>query len=277
MRELTANLARRPFVNTKPVTRATLVLWVLGVLLAAWNGWLYWRYFEGSGEKARRLTELGDRVAEERARIGELEGALRSLDLGRQNATVAFLNIKIAERAFAWSQLFDHLAELLPADVRLTNLRPAAERDDRRRRAVSSEGEAVRLHIQGEAKNDEALLALVDALFAHPAFEEPDLEREARQEGGLVQFDLETRYLLHAAGPGEEAVPPAPESPAGPAEVAGSGDGEGNGTQAPDSGAPGGAPPPADGPQETAALPGAAGAAAQGRGEVSAGAEGADR
>ena len=40
------------------------------------------------------------------------------------------------------------------------------------------------LVITGEARSDEALFRFVDNLFAHPAFEDPNLTRETRRGRG---------------------------------------------------------------------------------------------
>lgn len=212
------NLARRPFVNSRLVLRVTVLLWVVGAVALAANVWLYRSYFVGSSERARRLAEIEEAITGERQRIAELEVALSGMNLGQQNETVRFLNQKIAERSFAWSRLFDHLAELLPGDVRLLRLSPGRAEAQRRQRPAG-EGEAdgvpraVSLVLSGESRSDEALLALVDGLFDHPAFRNPDLQREARAEGARLRFDLTVDYLPEVPAEAVEE-PPAGELPA---------------------------------------------------------------
>jgi hypothetical protein len=230
---LELNLARRPFVNSRPVLRLTVLLLTLGAALAAANLWLYGQYLVGSGEKARHLAELEQSIGAERAGADEARRRLAGLDLERQNATVRFLNGKIAERAFSWGLLLDRLAEVLPDDVRLI----ALGHDEGQEGARTSPGEAasgsarnppVRLSIDGEAKTDEALLAVVDALFAHPAFRNPNLQRETRQGGEWLRFDLAVTYLPDTPEVGTAAaepdasqgeVEPSPEQAPAPEEV----------------------------------------------------------
>jgi hypothetical protein len=76
----------------------------------------------------------------------------------------------------------------------------------------------VTLTMGGAARDSEALYEFVDALFAHPAFERPDLENEREREE--VEFSLSAVYLPGAApaagerAPGEEGpVEPAPVEP----------------------------------------------------------------
>lgn len=205
MRPARLDLAADPFVNARPVRRATTLLWLLGVALLAANVWLYWGYFSGQGAKSERLGQLEPRLELERLRQ-ELDG----LDLAEQNVHVAFLNTKIAQRAFSWSSLFDRLAEVLPAEVHLRRLNPRfsdPKQASRRGSALAPREELVQLELAGVAKSDQALLAFIDAIFAHPAFREPNLVSEARREGGNVEFSLGAVYLpaASAAAEGGEA------------------------------------------------------------------------
>lgn len=232
------NLSRRPFVNTRPVVRVALLLWVFSALLAAANVFLFWGYFAGSGEQRGRIVEIERAIERSRDRIGQLESEAAGLDLARQNERVLFLNEKIAERTFSWSLLFDRVAEVLPAEVRLRRLVPVSREERgagarRRRREGAGRAERMTLIIGGEAMNDEALLQFVDNLFAHPAFRDyPDLSNESKDEAsGLITFDLRVSYLPGAAPPGQppegpdqvtiEEEPLPTEAPAGEDPVPG--------------------------------------------------------
>ncbi|HXO20732.1 MAG TPA: hypothetical protein VOA87_12515 [Thermoanaerobaculia bacterium] len=199
------NLSRRPFVNSRPVTRTAIALWLLSILLLAGNAFLFWSYLAGSKEKREEIRQVEAQIRAGREGIARLQAQVAGLDLGRQNEEVAFLNDKIAERTFSWSLLFDRLAEVLPMDVRLNHLTPRGvidERLERRRRGVTlkRQSDRVVLTMVGDAKNDEALLQFVDNLFAHPAFAEPDLSRESRELTGLIRFDLQVGYRPAQAG-----------------------------------------------------------------------------
>jgi Tfp pilus assembly protein PilN len=224
------NLARRPFVNARPVTRVALLLWVLGGLLLLGNVTLFWSYLSGSTEKREELARMREEVERERQAVDRLQARIAGIDLARQNEQVEFLNRKIAERTFSWSLLFDRLTQVLPNDVRLIQLHPtpiAAERPgEQPTRGQPRSSDQVLLSIQGEAKSDEALLQFVDRLFAHPAFKDPDLARETRDEEDQdrLSFELRVTYLpgetpqeviVEEAPVIEEGTPPpAPETPA---------------------------------------------------------------
>jgi Tfp pilus assembly protein PilN len=225
------NVARRPFINSRPVTRISLLLWILGILLLLGNISLFWSYLSGSGEKRAELERMEAQVANESEAVSRLEARLASRGLDKQNLQVRFLNRRIAERTFSWSLLFDRLAEVMPDGVRLNRLAPSGL-VDKDAQGTSSEVQAggdnrVTLTISGEAKSDEEPLRFVDNLFAHPAFEDPDISRESREDDGLVKFEIKVMYLpsrtpqaapivIEEQAPGLSAPPPAPTRPANP-------------------------------------------------------------
>jgi Tfp pilus assembly protein PilN len=243
------NLSRRPYVNSRPVVRTALLLWTVGGLLLLGNVFLFWSYLSGSSEKRAELAGLKVEVERQQKVVSDLEGRLDQLDLGKQNEQVAFLNRKIAERTFSWSLLFDRLAEVLPDGVRLIQLQPAAiAADDRpgsrpvpsttlRGRRVSGgmgTSDRVPLIIQAESKSDEAQYEFVDKLFAHPAFDDPDITRETRDEDNQnrLRFDVRVIYIpagepqqvtVEEAPVVEEAPAPSATPPASPTADAGTG------------------------------------------------------
>ena len=222
------NLARHLFANTRPVNRLGIALWVAGALLLAGNVAVYYSYFAGSGDRRAELARLEEQVALQQRRAAQAETDLAGIDLEQQNEQVEFLNRKIAERAFSWSLLFDRIAEVLPTQVRLTSLRPhgvVSGNEARRRvarRVVVEEGR-VALELEGEAQSGEALLRFVDNLFAHPAFEDPDLAQEAVDDGERIEFTLRAQYLPEV---GESAATIEEEAPARPGAAAAAADEE---------------------------------------------------
>lgn len=208
------NLARRPFLNSRPVRRAGLVLWVVGALLLASNVSLFWSFRDRSANQRAALAELNREIAAERAAKADLESRLSGLDVEAQNEQIEFLNEKISQRTFSWSQLLDRLAAVLPNDVRLVSLRPQQERRTEASARRRTADNRVTLAIAGESRSDIALMQFVDNLFRHPAFGEPNLTQERRRkEEGLVDFVLTVGY--QPSGVPQPAVP-APPAPPGP-------------------------------------------------------------
>lgn len=224
------NLARRPFVNARPVSRVALLLALAGALLLVLNLVLYVGYANTRRANATHLVQVEERIAAEATRVEAASAALTDADLERQNQLVDYLNRRIEERTFSWSVLFDRLSALLPGKVRLNSLSPSfvGEGDDRRsgRRGPAPRRRVV-LGMQGTARDGEAILELVDALFADPAFDNPDLNHENRQQGE-IRFSLSVTYLPEVA---ETTVDGTTES------AAGDGDTQNAATAATDAGA----------------------------------------
>lgn len=183
------NLAARPFVNQTPLKRLSVVLWVLALGLSVVTAGLYWSYFAGEAEETRgELREVTKRIHELDGELAGLERELGSADVAAMNAQVAFLNHRIARRTFGWSRLFEDLAEVLPADVRFERLSPQVQREE------SGGPRRVALRIDGAARRDDALLELIDNLFRHPRFRDPNPSSERRSDNEL-RFSLTVEYL----------------------------------------------------------------------------------
>lgn len=217
------NLARRPFVNVRPVRRTATLLWTIGILLLITNVWLYRDFWKSSAEIRGQLTALDAKIRQEQAALSELDKQLVALDLDDQNLQVMYLNRLITYRTFPWSALFDQLVEVLPSDVRLTTVRPEVRLGDdarlvaerraasarrrtagRRSRQASTQravetgsfDDQVALQLTGVAKGDEELLKFIDALYEDPTFSQPVLISEQRDpKTQLISFTVTAVYL----------------------------------------------------------------------------------
>lgn len=191
------DLASRPFVNRRPVVRLSMLLWLVGGLLLAGNVWLYWDFIAGRGNLYAQLRDVNEKIGVEERRISALSEEFASFDLVEQNHQVDYLNERIGQRRFSWSRLFDELSDLLPEDVRLTSLAPEVARPGRGSRSQAARGfdaELVMLRIDAQARNDQAILDFVDALFADPSFERPNLSQQRQERGETISFDLTVYY-----------------------------------------------------------------------------------
>lgn len=204
---MSLNLARHPFQNLQPVRRAGLLIGLLAVVLAGVNVYLYWQHFSGQGAAESGLRELREQISEETALLEAARTELAGFDSSELNRKIEFVNLRILQRTFSWSRLFDLVAETLPADVRLTSLAPSFEEVGAGRTRVTRTDQAS-LEIRGEAKSSQALLEFVDRLFGHPAFAQPDLHQEAaRPERGAIAFSISVLYLPDAASSELETPP----------------------------------------------------------------------
>jgi Tfp pilus assembly protein PilN len=195
------NLARRPFLNSRPVVRASLLLWLLGLALLLGNISLFWNYRQRSADKREQIARGEAEIARQEEAAAKLRLQLDSFNLDEQNQRVDFLNRQIAERTFSWSDLLDRITERLPHDVRLNKLAPLtgakANRDTQERshstRRSTRTGDQVSIEITGESRNDAQLMAFVQSLFRAP-FADPDFSHEETQEDGTSKFEIAVQY-----------------------------------------------------------------------------------
>ena len=192
------NLAREPFLNQRPLVRATAALAFVALALTAWNVTSYLRAGSGAAHLEAEIEKAARETDAARARLTTIERDLAAHDLAAENRRAAFLNERIEERTFSWNRLFTRLAEAEPRGVRVRSLSPSFGKDAPVLTA-SGRRAPVALAIQGEAEDGEALLEFIDRLFEHPAFDTPKLSKEAHQAGGgLTSFSLSVTYLPEA-------------------------------------------------------------------------------
>ncbi len=200
------NLARAPFVNERPVRRLGVALWVLFAIVGGAGLWMSQTIRRETGTRVAELARLNAETVSGRERAVALEAQLRRANLPAQNERAEFLNRRLAERTFSWNNLLETLAGVMPRGVRLMGLSPQGFARQRGRTVGDVETPAttqVAMRITGEAEETEALLEFVDRLFAHPAFDRPNLSRESAKKDDKIQFDLTVDYLPQLAGPSE--------------------------------------------------------------------------
>jgi hypothetical protein len=212
------NLASRPFGNSRPVVRISILLWLLGLGLLLSNVIVFRNYLSDSADKRAQIARGEEELLRQQKDVEDLRNRLNGYDLLRLNDQIDFLNTQIDTRTFSWSLLIDRMADTLPNDVRLNHLTPSTEGKGRREARERSprgrlpEGE-VDLTISGVSRREEALNQFIKNLFAHPAFKNPNLLQESQVDvgGPLVKFEATVTYL--PGGPPRNAV--VEEVPAG--------------------------------------------------------------
>ena len=251
------NLARRPFVNRRPVIRLAGLLWLVGTALLILNVRLFSGHWTGTAVNRQRLIEVNREIREQRAELSVQDRALARVDIRRQNRRTERLNSLISYRSFPWSALFDDLEDVVPLDVRLTSVKPEVQlkepkkprprRTNRRRASGASNQPApeaesppgrpsgatqsgaeyeteqaseplrrneVKLRLAAVAKSEEALMELIDTLYASPSFRDPFLPGEILNlDSGSSSASVSVIYLTRPALPedGREAAEPPDE------------------------------------------------------------------
>ncbi len=143
------------------------VLLVVTVINLVSIGYYWWVLNLVGGGLQTQRSELAQLDAEER----KLGKALAELNSARLQKRAEFANVAILNRVFSWTQLFNELERVMPADVRLSSVRPS----------VSAQGR-VDLQLEGRAKNYEVFVNLEEALMKSSSFSRvyPGTERLQR-------------------------------------------------------------------------------------------------
>ena len=197
------NLSTRPFYNEGAVQLWLIVTAIMVAAATIFNASRLIQY-------SRSDTELAAQASRDEARTAELRGAAvqmrasvdaRQVDVASVEARVA--NDLIDRRTFSWTELFNRLEKTLPAEVRITSVRPHIEKDRR-----------ILLTITVLARGVDDIDRFMENLEATGAFEGLGSRIEEHvTEAGQLDASLEAVYVAHPlSGPGQ--VPAADSAPA---------------------------------------------------------------
>jgi Tfp pilus assembly protein PilN len=180
------NLARRPFLDSRPVWVAGGVLAAIAVVLTGVN---LWEFVSAQGaERALEAEErsLRTRYAALEAEVQAADRRLAAVSWRRLEADVRTMQEVVARRRVAWSRLLVDLERVVPWDVRLVSIVPMVD-----------DNGAVQVTLTGVATGRDAWLRLLGRCFADSSFSEPvPGSEEAPSAGNTLgyRFQLRVRY-----------------------------------------------------------------------------------
>ncbi|HVR41953.1 MAG TPA: PilN domain-containing protein [Thermoanaerobaculia bacterium] len=183
MRPLHPNLASRPYRDYRPVWAVAIALGLATVVLLAYNLQTAYRYFATTRETRDEIARVEEQVAAERASAASARETASQFDTAELRARASFINARIAERAFSWSQLLDDLERVFPDEVRLRRLSP-----------TSDPSGATIITMECLARSEDGMVGLLNNMLASPKFARPFPSSESVAEGGLVRFTLSAEY-----------------------------------------------------------------------------------
>ena len=184
MKPIHLNLASRPYRDYRPVYAVVVILSLLTAFLMLNNVETYYRYIHETQATRAQIAKVEEQAAKERQLEEAAKQRLSGLDLKKLDQKTKFINAKLAERAFSWSNLLDELESILGADVRLTSVSPA----------FSIEG-PVNLSLNFQAKTSEGMIKTIDRMNADPQFHDAFPTSESRNDDGTYTFVIMAQYL----------------------------------------------------------------------------------
>jgi len=156
------NLASRPFRDYRPVYAVVVVTSLVIAFLMLNNIDTYYRYVRETRNTRDEITNLENEIKVEHSRAETATKTIRTMDLLSLSKESKFVNAQLAERAFSWSELLDHLESVMPANVRITSVAPSF-----------AENGLVHLSLQCEGKGADSMLVALTRLQRDPHFADP--------------------------------------------------------------------------------------------------------
>jgi len=180
------NLARAPFLDTRPVIAVSAALTVLALVLTAMS------VFEVASAKGEEHS-LAERLKQLEARRTELSGQVVNVDreLGHESwkrleQETASLQRVVAQRSLAWSRLLADLEEAVPWDVRLVSIMPKVDEDG-----------TMTVALAGIATSRSAWLRMLASFLGSKRFSDPvpgSEEAPGASNSLGYRFQLSVRY-----------------------------------------------------------------------------------
>lgn len=191
MKPLHLNLARQPYRDYRPVYAVVVVMSLLIAVLMLNNIDTYYRYKTETKTTRATIARLQTQAEQEKARATAADNQLRSFDLTRLGNETRFINARLAERAFSWSELLDRLEDVLPRDVRIINISPSFMPNG-----------YVHLEMSFDSKTNDGMLTTITNLQKNKQFVDPFPHSESQLEkGGGYSFTIGVDFKPTIARP----------------------------------------------------------------------------
>ena len=124
MKPIHLNLAAKPYRDYRPYIAVMALGWLLVALMALNNLDTWYRYQHDTKTTRDEIAALERQTDVERTKLQTSQQRLRSINVPLMTAQTQYVNSRLAERAFSWSELLDRLERVLPDDVRLLAVSP---------------------------------------------------------------------------------------------------------------------------------------------------------
>ncbi len=180
------NLARRPFVDSRPANAAAALLLIAVVVLTVVSIRTVHAYVEGSRKSREEIASL--RVEIDRLEVSrrEAEKKLARFDLAGMRAGAEEANALARLRAFSWSRFLTRLEKALPNDVRVVSISLSKGRQPGADQVKAPGADSFEVSLSLVSRDPDGLPKLLRAFYASPWFDAPTPVSEAGGERGSV-------------------------------------------------------------------------------------------
>jgi len=182
VKPLHLNLARRPYRDYRPLYAVVVVTSILIAIMLLNNIETGYRYVRDTRTTRDKIAQIENQVDAENRRTDDAYQRLRGVNVKLLSDQAQFVNARLAERAFSWSELLDRLERVVPDDVRVESISPAFAKNG-----------IVHLTMLGVAKGGDGMTRTIDRLNRDPHFANPFPTSENRAERGY-EFGIGVDY-----------------------------------------------------------------------------------
>lgn len=175
------NLARRPFIDTRPANVAAGVLAAIVLVLSFVSVRTVVRYFDGSRKTRDAIAALRDESARLESERRAAEARLSRYDVDEMRADAEDANRITRRRAFAWTRFLDRLEKTLPADMRIAAINLAsADKSDAK--TGTGKNELFWVELTLVSRDPGGLPRAIRTFYGSPWFDRPTPRSEERGE-----------------------------------------------------------------------------------------------
>ena len=208
MAAIRPNLARRPFVDSRPANVAAVLLLLAAIVLTVISIRTVHAYLAGSRQSRAEIVSLRAEIGRFEASGREAEEKLARFDLAGMQAGAEEANELARLRAFSWSRFLTRLEKTLPNDVRVVSV--SLSKPDAAKSAVKPAAQGTRTEdsfavaLSLVSRDPDGLPKLIRAFYASQWFDAPTPVSEAGGEQGSVEgrrFVLDIVYYDREAKP----------------------------------------------------------------------------
>jgi len=182
VRPIHLNLAAKPYRDYRPYIAVVAMAAVITAAMALYNVDTWLRYQRDTKKTRADIEKLERQITDGQHKGETMLQRLHSIDVKVLTTQTQYVNARLAERAFSWSELLDRMERVLPDDVRLETIGIA----------FTKEG-IVHLTLSCVGKGDHSMPITVDSLNHNPHFSNPFPRNEDKTDTGY-RFTIVTDY-----------------------------------------------------------------------------------
>jgi hypothetical protein len=148
----------------------------------------FYHYRKSTSSTRADIERFDTQANQEFRRAEAVDGQLKGLNLAALDGKTRFINAQLAQRSFSWSELLDHLENVVTDDVRIISINPTFD-----------ETGIVHLQLNCEGKKSDSMTNMMQRFNSEGSFSDAFPPVETLQEKGGYLFSMRVDYKPSAA------------------------------------------------------------------------------